>query len=62
MHLARVRAFDSSGNCLHGDMLQFERDKAIRDFKNDKYPILVATDVAGKKSSTHIFFLLHAFA
>jgi superfamily II DNA/RNA helicase len=28
-------------------MLQAERDKVLRDFKNNKFPIMVATDVAG---------------
>jgi superfamily II DNA/RNA helicase len=37
-----------SGGALHGDMLQGERDKVLREFKNNKFPILVATDVAGK--------------
>lgn len=35
------------GGALHGDMMQAERDKVLRDFKNNKFPIMVATDVAG---------------
>ncbi|RUS22945.1 P-loop containing nucleoside triphosphate hydrolase protein [Endogone sp. FLAS-F59071] len=31
---------------LHGDMMQAEREKVIRDYKVNKFPILVATDVA----------------
>nr|CAG8606020.1 10970_t:CDS:10 [Entrophospora candida] len=32
---------------LHGDMMQSERDKVLKDFKNSKFSVLVATDVAG---------------
>jgi ATP-dependent RNA helicase DBP3 len=34
--------------CLNGDMSQDARNKAIENFKNDKIPMLVATDVAGR--------------
>ncbi|KAF9437042.1 ATP-dependent RNA helicase ddx42 [Entomortierella beljakovae] len=37
-----------SGECLHGDMLQHERDKAIHDYKNRTFPTLIATDVAAR--------------
>ncbi|CAI2181139.1 15603_t:CDS:10 [Funneliformis geosporum] len=33
---------------LHGDMMQADRDKVLRDFKNNKFPIMVATDVAAR--------------
>ncbi|CAG8457528.1 17001_t:CDS:10 [Dentiscutata heterogama] len=33
---------------LHGDMMQSERDKVLKDFKNNKFPIMVATDVAAR--------------
>ncbi|CAG8435024.1 7261_t:CDS:10 [Diversispora eburnea] len=33
---------------LHGDMLQSDRDKVLKDFKNNKFPIMVATDVAAR--------------
>jgi ATP-dependent RNA helicase DDX42 len=36
------------GGALHGDMLQGERDRVIRDFKKGKFPILIATDVAAR--------------
>ena len=36
---------------LHGDMDQFERNKVINAFKKQEIPILVATDVTGKKQS-----------
>ncbi|KAK3845952.1 MAG: hypothetical protein J3R72DRAFT_418103 [Linnemannia gamsii] len=34
--------------CLHGDMMQQERDKAVHDYKNRLFPTLVATDVAAR--------------
>ena len=40
----------SLGGALHGDMLQYERDKVLSEYKNNEFPILVATDVAGKLS------------
>lgn len=33
---------------LHGDMPQMKREKVIRNFKNDRFKILVATDVAAR--------------
>ncbi|CAG8582827.1 27820_t:CDS:10, partial [Racocetra persica] len=33
---------------LHGDMMQVDRDKVLKDFKNNKFPIMVATDVAAR--------------
>ena len=37
-----------SADCLHGDMLQKERDKAMRAFKNGKLQYLVSTDLAAR--------------
>ncbi|KAF9970629.1 hypothetical protein BGZ73_006641 [Actinomortierella ambigua] len=34
--------------CLHGDMLQQERDKAVHQFKLRQFPTLIATDVAAR--------------
>lgn len=33
---------------MHGDLQQFEREKVIRDFKQSKVNILIATDVAAR--------------
>ncbi|CAG8512368.1 11997_t:CDS:2, partial [Cetraspora pellucida] len=33
---------------LHGDMMQVDRDKVLKDFKNNKFPIMIATDVAAR--------------
>lgn len=37
-----------STDALHGDMMQTERDKAMRAFKNKKLQFLVATDMAAR--------------
>ncbi|KAG0316710.1 ATP-dependent RNA helicase ddx42 [Dissophora globulifera] len=34
--------------CLHGDMVQQERDKAVHDYKAKLFPTLIATDVAAR--------------
>ena len=33
---------------IHGDRMQYEREKALKDFKSSVCPILVATDVAAR--------------
>jgi ATP-dependent RNA helicase DeaD len=49
---ARDLALELSGkynsDSLHGDLLQKERDKVMRSFKNKKLQILVATDLAAR--------------
>lgn len=35
---------------LHGDISQMERNEIISSFKKKEFPILVATDVAGRIS------------
>lgn len=35
-------------DCIHGDLLQKERDKAMRNFMNKNVAILVATDIAAR--------------
>lgn len=42
---------------LHGDMDQSERNKVISDFKKGTFPVLVATDVAGKGARIGFFCL-----
>lgn len=34
--------------CIHGDLTQKERDKAMRAFKNESLQVLVATDIAAR--------------
>ena len=44
----RLLAKKINADALHGDMLQKERDKVMRAFKNGKLQILVATDLAAR--------------
>ncbi|KAI8092934.1 P-loop containing nucleoside triphosphate hydrolase protein [Halteromyces radiatus] len=37
-----------SVGALHGDLMQVEREKVLRDFKSNKLTVLVATDVAAR--------------
>jgi ATP-dependent RNA helicase DeaD len=37
-----------AADCIHGDLLQKERDKAMRAFKNESVQFLVATDIAAR--------------
>ncbi|XP_046403944.1 probable ATP-dependent RNA helicase DDX17 isoform X2 [Ischnura elegans] len=40
--------------CIHGDKSQPERDYVLREFRNGRSPILVATDVAARGLEAHI--------
>jgi len=44
----RLLAKKVNADALHGDMMQKERDKVMRAFKNSKLQILVATDLAAR--------------
>ena len=35
-------------DAIHGDLLQKERDKAMRAFKNESLQILISTDIAAR--------------
>lgn len=37
-----------SGDAIHGDLLQKERDKVMRAFKNSSLQVLIATDIAAR--------------
>jgi ATP-dependent RNA helicase DDX5/DBP2 len=37
-----------AAKCIHGDKSQDDRDASLRDFREGRYPILVATDVAAR--------------
>ena len=39
---------DFSAEAIHGDLKQSRRDRVIREFRNQEYRILVATDVAAR--------------
>lgn len=44
----RLTSLDYKVEAIHGDMPQGKREKVIKDFKNDKTDILIATDVAAR--------------
>ena len=44
----RLRAADHSAEAIHGDLKQRRRDRVITEFRDKKYRILVATDVAAR--------------
>jgi ATP-dependent RNA helicase DeaD len=44
----RLQAKKIGAEALHGDMMQKEREKVMRAFKNSKLQILVATDLAAR--------------
>lgn len=43
-----LKANDYECGTLHGEMMQQERDRVMREFKKNKYTILVATDIAAR--------------
>ncbi len=45
-HNLKAKEFDC--RCIHGDLIQHERNEIISGFKKREYPILVATDVAAR--------------
>jgi len=44
----RLESLDYKVEAIHGDMPQSKRERVIKDFKNDKTDILIATDVAAR--------------
>lgn len=44
----RLRNEDFKANAIHGDLRQRQRDRVIKQFREKKYRILVATDVAAR--------------
>jgi len=44
----RLKSLDYKVEAIHGDMPQVKREKVIRDFKEDRTDILIATDVAAR--------------
>ncbi len=44
----RLRGDDHESDALHGDLRQHKREKVTNAFRNQKYRILVATDVAAR--------------
>lgn len=63
-----IRRYGWSAVCMHGDKSQQERDHVMREFRNGKCSILVATDVAARGLGKYYYrviefvlvrFLLH---
>jgi ATP-dependent RNA helicase DeaD len=56
----RLQAKKVNADALHGDMLQKERDKVMRAFKNSKLQILIATDLAARGIDVkELAFIVH---
>jgi ATP-dependent RNA helicase DDX5/DBP2 len=43
-----IRTAGTNARCIHGDMEQWQRDQVLMQFKTDRIPVLVATDVAAR--------------
>ena len=43
-----LRGQSFPAKCIHGDKSQQERDDTLRDFRESRFPILIATDVAAR--------------
>lgn len=46
--------------CMHGDKSQQERDYVLREFRNGKSSIMVATDVAARGLGKLMLFVLES--
>ena len=56
----RLQAKKINADALHGDMMQKERDKVMRAFKNGKLQILIATDLAARGIDVRdLAFIVH---
>jgi ATP-dependent RNA helicase DeaD len=44
----QLQAKNYSVDCIHGDMTQKEREKAMRAFRNEKLNVLIATDITAR--------------
>ena len=48
-----------NAKCLHGDMTQSQRERVTADFRNKKFNVLIATDVASR--GLHIEDISHVY-
>lgn len=56
----QIEESDFSVDVIHGDLMQKERDKALRAFRNKKVQVLVATDVAARGIDVEdVAYVLH---
>lgn len=53
-----IRRYGWPAVCMHGDKSQQERDYVLREFRNGKSNILIATDVAARGLGKHLFQLV----
>uniref|UniRef100_V5GUC6 RNA helicase n=1 Tax=Anoplophora glabripennis TaxID=217634 RepID=V5GUC6_ANOGL len=53
-----IRRFGWPAVCMHGDKSQQERDYVLREFRNGKASILVATDVAARGLGEFLFDMI----
>lgn len=52
-----IRKYKWPAVCMHGDKSQQERDYVLREFRNGRSNILVATDVAARGLGRYRFIL-----
>ena len=45
---SRLKKAGYSAECIHGDVKQSQRNVVMSDFRKEKFPILIATDVAAR--------------
>jgi superfamily II DNA/RNA helicase len=55
----KLTRYGIHARCLHGDLSQNQREKITADFKNKKFNILIATDVASR--GLHIEDISHVY-
>lgn len=55
----KLTKFGIQAKCLHGDMSQNQRERVSSDFRNKKFKILIATDVASR--GLHIEDISHVY-
>lgn len=55
----KLTKFGIQAKCLHGDMSQSQRERVTSDFRNKKFKILIATDVASR--GLHIEDISHVY-
>ncbi|MEL7148557.1 MAG: DEAD/DEAH box helicase [Bacteroidota bacterium] len=56
----QLRSRNVAVDAIHGDLLQKERDKVMRSFKNEKSDWLVATDLSARGIDVHnLAFVVH---
>lgn len=58
--IKQLQSNQIGADTIHGDLLQKERDKAMRNFKNNNLRVLVATDIAARGIDIHnLAYVIH---